>query len=477
MKELIGREVEKKNLKDFLNSSSSKLAVIYGRRRIGKSFLIEHSVQDYKSFMFEGIENQAKHDQLSHFIFQLKYYFGDKSVPRILNNWKEAFYLLYQLIKENQNCVIVFDEFQWMSNYRTEIVSDLKYIWDKFFSKMQNTNIILCGSIASFMINKVLKSKALYGRIDLEIHLEAFDISETCDMLYGRNLEECIEAFYFTGGVPKYLELLKNYSSIRLGIQELAFSRNGYFTQEYERIFISHFGKNIEYEQIVKVLIQSPDGLFRKNIAEKLKVKSGGQLSEYLFNLEKAGFISKFIPYNKDLNTKYKKYFISDSYIRFYFSFILPNMIKINSQTVTNLFIGISQSNQYKYWLGKNFELFCFRHAGIIADKLGFSAVDYRFGPYYRTRNSISYDKGFQIDLLFDRSDNVISLCEMKYKNKKIGVEIIDEVEKKVKLLEKEAGNKTIQRVLISKSEASIELLNKAYFYKIITLDQLVGGF
>lgn len=475
MKNLIGREIEKKELKEFIETEISKMAVVYGRRRIGKTFLIEHSVKGFNSFLFEGIENRSKQQQIEHFLFQLKSYFKDEVSVTKVSGWKEAFLLLYELIKDNPLNIVVFDEFQWMSNYREEIVSDLKFVWDQYYSRLSNTNIILCGSIASFMIKKVLKSTALYGRIDLEINLRPFNISETCELLQNRNQEECMDAFFFTGGVPKYLELLKPYSSIRLAIQELAFTRNGYFNREYDRIFISHFGKKKEYEHIIEILMQYPDGLFRSKIAEKLKIAPGGQLSEYLYNLEKAGFISVFIPYNKGLNTKYKKYFISDSYIKFFFTFILPNRKKIEAQIVNDIFIKITQTNKFNLWLGKSFELFCFNHAGIIVEKLGFSGIDFNYGPFFKTRNISKQEQGFQIDLLFDRQDNVISLCEIKYTNKKIGIDIIDEVEKKVELLETVSGKKTIQKILITKNEVTRELFNKAYFYKIIRLKDLIS--
>ncbi len=470
MKGLEGRINEINLIKNMIESKESKLGAVYGRRRIGKSFLIESVSKNYKSYLFEGVENQTVKEQFDHFLFQLKYYFKKKVKITEIKNWKEGFILLYELIKKEKDVVIVFDEFQWMSNYRGKIASELKFAWDKFYSKLPNTNIILCGSIASFMINKVIKSKALYGRIDLEINLKAFDIKETKLILKNRSNVELVEGFLFTGGVPKYLTLLKGAKSIRLGIQELAFTQNGYFNQEYKKIFISHFGKNIEYEKIIKILMKHPDGLFRKVIAEKLKVKSGGHLSELLFNLEEAGFIMKYIPYDKGLNCRYKKYFVSDAYIRFYFAFILPYEKQIKMQTAKNLFIEISQSHKYIAWLGKNFELFCFLHANLIAEKLGISGINYSYGPYFKTRND---KNGFQIDLLFDRQDNVISLCEIKYTNKKIGVDIIEEVEQKVELLDEK--RKTIQRVLITKSEPTQELIDKCYFYNIITLDDLLA--
>lgn len=177
-------------------------------------------------------------------MFQLQQQLESSDSPRFPASiappasWKDAFLVLFEAIKDRPRPV-AFDELQWMANYRHELVSDLKYVWDGFFGKLTGQKLILCGSIASFMINKVIKSSALYGRVDAQIRLEGFSLAETRELLKNRGVDEILHAQMVTAGVPKYLRLLSEYPSIQLALQDLAFPPNGYLTIEYERIFTS----------------------------------------------------------------------------------------------------------------------------------------------------------------------------------------------------------------------------------------------
>jgi hypothetical protein len=170
------------------------------------------------------------------------------------------------------------------------------------------------------------------------------------------------------------------------------------------------------------------------------------------------------------------KYFLQDAYLRFYFAFIYPNIKKILSDTQKNIFSIISQGGAFYSWLGKSFEYLCIQHADKISTILGFSGIDFSFGPYFCPfdKNSDKNSRGVQIDLIFDRADHVITLCEIKYSNQVIGIEIVDEIEKKVNILIRKFKNKTIQRVLITQNEPSKELISMGYFYRIITAQELL---
>ena len=224
----IGREKELRALGNIISSDRSTVGVIYGRRRIGKSELIKKAFDKEKVLIFEGLENRPKQDQLTHFVFQLIYQARQEFSGTKAKTWQEAFLLLYQEIKHNRSH-IVFDEFQWMANYRSEIVSELKPVWDQYISKIPGITLILCGSIASFMTTKVVKSSAFYGRTDLVINLKGFLLPETKDMLKGKGNSEIIEAQMLLGGIPKYLDLIREKPSIRIGMEELAFTDSGYF--------------------------------------------------------------------------------------------------------------------------------------------------------------------------------------------------------------------------------------------------------
>ena len=461
----IGRKRELQLLHDIINASRPAIGVIYGRRRIGKSELIKKAFENHKVLIFEGLENRPKQDQIDNFLFQLFYQTRKDFHYKRVKSWQEAFLLLYEEL-QRKPAHVVFDEFQWMANYRNEIVSELKPIWDLHISGIGGITLILCGSIASFMINKVVKSNAFYGRTDLVIHLKNFLLSDTKEMLKEKGTIEIIEAQMLLGGVPKYLDLVREKPSIRIGIEELAFTETGYLVDEYDRIFLSHFGRNPEYEKIVRILAGHPYGLFRAQISEKAGVDRGGGLTSHLRNLESAGFISSETPFHKGYNSRLLKYYLSDAYLRFYFSFIRPNFKKIKSGVHTAMFGKIAQSGAFSGWMGRSFEYLCIEHAAMISEILGFSGIEFSFGPYF---NAPGKDlPGVQIDLLFDRKDNVITLCEMKYSLRPVGLDIIGEVERKAEIINNKFKNKTIQKVLISRSDPTSDLAACGFFYRII---------
>lgn len=230
--QFIGRKKELDTLNKLLTRENS-VAVIYGRRRIGKSFLIREFLKKCNALYFEGLEGLPKRQQLNNFILQLNYQ-TDNSFKNV-QSWSEAFLKLESVVKDKPAWVVL-DEFQWMANYRSEIVSELKMIWDQYLSRIPNVSMILCGSIASFMTTKVVKSKAMYGRTDVVIHLNEFKLIESRQMLKSYGFQELIDAQMILGGIPKYLELLSGYNSLYIALNDLAFTETGYFVEEFERI-------------------------------------------------------------------------------------------------------------------------------------------------------------------------------------------------------------------------------------------------
>ena len=467
----VGRKKELQALKKLIDAKRANVALVYGRRRIGKSTLVFQAFKGKSLLVFEGLEGQSKSAQITNFIQQLAYQ-RNLSLPSPRpKTWREAFLYLYEELKK-EPAHLFFDEFQWMANYRNKMVSELKFIWDGYFSKLPGLTLVLCGSIASFLVKKVLRSRAFYGRTDLVIHLKAFRLSETKKMLPNKGIDEIFEAQLTLGGIPKYIELLQDSPSVQLALEQLAFSPTGYLVEEYGRIFLGHFGKDSVYEAIVATLAKNPYGLQRKELAELSSATLGGTFSERLYELEAAGLISSSTPFHKGLDSKLQKYFLSDSYLRFYFNFIRPKLKSIRAGVQENIFQKIGQSAAYKAWLGREFECLCINHAKRLTKILEFSGIDFTFGPYFeRSNKAVS---GVQIDLLFARADNVITLCEMKYTQMPVGKKIIAEVERKVEILQKKFPKHTIQRVLITRAKPTKDLLQSGYFYKIIEATELL---
>jgi AAA+ ATPase superfamily predicted ATPase len=467
----IGRKNELELLDRFVRSPQSRVAVMYGRRRIGKSVLIQQALQSRTPLYFEALEERPTRDQLNHFMLQLRHLTGhDGGRPR---RWTEALLELYGVVKESPR-PIVFDEFQWMANYRHELVSELKYVWDRFLSKLPGQKLILCGSIASFMVEKVVKSSALYGRIETELEIPAFKLPETQQMLPGKGFDEVLQAHMFTGGVPKYLELLRDYPSVHLAVQNLAFKPDGYFTSEYQRIFVSHFGRNPAFEAIIRALAARPLGLMREDLAHTAKIALGGRLSEHLRDLESAGFLSADTPFHRGLESRQIKYFLCDAYLRFYFAFIHPNLKKIRAGQGANILAGISGSGAWHAWIGRSFEYLCLQHSLEISRIVGFSAVNFTMGPYFSPARRGA--PGAQVDLVFDRADNVLTVCEMKYSANAVGVEAVASMKRKVELLQPVAKGKTVQPVLIVRDRPSQDLIDQGYFYKVIEARDFLKG-
>jgi uncharacterized protein len=468
----VGRKSEVERLNRFLGSSQPRIAVMYGRRRIGKSLLIRHALKDRPALFFEAVEERPKRVQLEHFMRQLQRHTGRPAMR--VQRWADAFLELHEAIRDRP-CVIVLDELQWMANYRRDMVADLKYAWDGFLSLLPAQKLILCGSIASFMVEKVIKSTALYGRVETQMEVRPFKLHETQQMLPGRGQHEVVQAHMLTGGIPKYLELLRDQPSVQLGMQALAFQPDGYFTSEYERIFISHFGKNLGYESIVRALADRPLGLMRDEIVSQADQVAGGGLSDHLRDLESAGFITAHTPFHRGVDSREIKYFLSDAYLRFYFSFIAPNLKKIRAGQGHNILAGASGSGALSAWMGRSFEYLCMQHALKISRLAGFSAVDFTMGPYFVPHRR-GGDPGLQIDLLFDRADNVITVCEMKYSSRPVGIEVIAAAQRKLEMLQPLARGKTLQPVLIVHERASQQLHDQGYFYKIIEARELLDA-
>jgi len=468
----VGRAAELRSLHGFLARTEPAIGVIYGRRRIGKSSLIQQALGTRPALTFEGLENRPKQEQIAGFLFQLGRQSRIADTAGNAKDWREALVRLLPVLEQRPAC-LVLDEFQWLANYRREMVSDLKLVWDQYLSKVPGVKMILCGSIASFMTTRVVRSSALYGRTDLEIHLQEFPLREARLLLPDLGLDEVIEACLYFGGVPKYLELVRDHPSVRAAVDALAFRENGYFLEEYDRIFTSHFGRNPDFRKIIEALAACPQGLLRPQLTQRAGVAAGGLLSEHLADLEAAGFTASVVPFDKGPKSRLIKYYLSDSYLRFYFMFIRPNLRKIRQGVQSELFAKLAQTGRFHAWRGKAFEYLCIRHARRLAEILGFSGIDFACGPYFRAP---SKDRsGLQIDLLFQRADNVLTLCEMKCSLVPIGVGVIKDVEGKVAILRRAFPSQTIQRVLVVHGEPSRDLVRAGYFYRIVRSHELLS--
>lgn len=464
----IGRDEEITALRGAIQARTPKVALVYGRRRIGKTALIRKAIDKSPALFIEGLENRPTQIQIASFLEQASHQLRQNISGA--TTWYSALMALDKALK-GRPMVIVLDEFQWLANYRSELVSTLKMVWENYLGLKPGRTLILCGSIASFMTTKVLKSSAFYGRIDVTIHLQGFRLAETARMLPKRGIGEILDAQCLTGGVPKYLELLSAAPSITLGMEKQAFRSNGYFVEEYEHIFVSHFGAGGEFQRIIRALADSPYGLSRSQIASEAEIGEGGTLTEWLNDLEAAGFISSQRPFDKGHETRLMRYHLSDPWISFYHAFMRTRLRQIRAGEKRDLFNTIRQSGAFRSWMGRAFELVCMRHSDQIARLIGFGAINYDVGPWFRApRKEV---EGVQIDLAYDRADGVITLCEMKRQSAPLKRSVIAEVERKAEVLRSIYPRRTVQPVLIVDGPVSREIEASGYFYRVIQADEL----
>ena len=248
----IGRVNECKALQTLASQNDeARLLIVYGRRRVGKTELLEHNFGERHLFKFEGIEGENEAYQRQRVLEQLARYVNEPWLAKVATkHWGQVFELIAKYTATGI-ATIYFEEIQWLAQYRTELIAELKYAWDNFFRKNKDLIVILCGSSPSFMIEKVVRSKALYNRSQHELALQPFSIQETAQFLEGRGLREVMDAYLLVGGIPEYLKRIKTDSSILLSLCKQSFTPMGFFSNEYTRIFTSSLSENKHYQKII----------------------------------------------------------------------------------------------------------------------------------------------------------------------------------------------------------------------------------
>jgi len=461
---MIGRSDELALLERQYGQKNSSLVVSYGRRRVGKSYLISHFVKTRPHFSFEATEGLSAQDQIYEFSKALSDCFGDVLPLKVrFEHWSDIFDYLSMRLKQRKGkkrFVVVFDEFQWMAQGRGGLVSILKKFWDTEWKSL-NIMLILCGSVASFMVGRVLKSTALYGRTTLELKVRPLKISES--FLFfpkTRSQNEIYNYLIVFGTIPKYLEMLDHSRSFQINLENTCFKPDGIWLDEFERVFCSQFKKASHYTRIVRALAQKKLSL--EGLSVLTRVPSGGGLKRYLNHLVDADFISEEFQVLRGSSAKNRKYYLSDPFLRFYFSFIEPNHSRIKKAG----FVGLSGqilSIGYESFRGLAFENLIKSHALEFAQKFNFATLVKDWGGLHRAGGA-----GYQFDLAFLRTDGVLVLCEIKWSRHPINKSVIVDFEQKLSRLGAlklgSLKNISIEKALISFNTISASVKNSKYF-------------
>ncbi len=356
--EFIGRNKEFTRIRAIAESDESQILIVYGRRRVGKTELIERTLGSRNLIKLEGLEDGDEKAQIEHVLFQLSKQLNDPYLSKMhFPNWVEVFDFIANRLASGK-WTLYLEEVQWLANYKNKLISALKYTWDNRFRHNRHLLVVLCGSSPSFMINQVVHSKALYNRSTNELQLREFSLQETKQFLINRSIRETMNAYLTLGGIPEYLKKLTRASSVLIGICENSFKKDSFFSEEFQRIFISSFASTTHYRAIIEYLSQIRFATRREIIAH-LGVDAGGSLSKVFADLELCGFIERYTPVQASEKSLLARYCIGDNYLRFYYKFIKPIASNIKEGEFDENPVAALKMESYQKWLGFAFERFC----------------------------------------------------------------------------------------------------------------------
>ncbi len=445
MKSLIGRENEREILENCLSSGKPELLVVYGRRRAGKTFLIKEYFKNQFSFYSTGVNSTRKADKLRAFYESLLTY--GSNLDHCPKDFFEAFTCLRNLLESN-DCykdpetgkkVVFLDELPWMDSARSDFKAALDYFWNTYGSTKNDLLLILCGSATSWIINHILKDTGgFYNRTTNQIHLMPLSLKECKELSDMHHLDfdekTIVKAYMIFGGIPYYWNLLIPSNSLDQEVDRLCFSEKGVLHYEFRNLFRSLFSSKLHHREIIEALSKKASGMTRNELIENGISSSGKGFSLELEELEQCGFIRRFTKPNKTNNCFYQ---IIDPFCRFAINFIEKK--KITS------WMNYLDSPFYYSWEGISFELVCLLHLDEIKMALGISGIEtmeYSF-------RSKKQNPGAQIDLVIERKDGVINLCEMKYTNTPFAIDknYAENLECKKEAFLKETKTKSILRL------------------------------
>ena len=424
MKEnIIGREQEIEKLENYISSRKSEFIAIYGRRRVGKTFLVKELFENRFAFRVTGKDNVITKEQLASFSFALNDQLG---IEADVTNWPEAFRLLQKALEKmpDGTKIIFFDELPWFDTYASNFISALEHFWNDWAFYRSDIKLIACGSATTWMLNQVINSRGgLHNRITHNILLSPFKLHEVEEYfkLQGFYYErpEIIECYMAMGGVAYYLSLFETNKSVAQNIQQLCFTRGGELTEEFERLFNSLFKKADNHLAIVTALKNKGKGMTRLDLLDATGLANNGRFSQILKELEQCDFIRSYTPFGK--SKKDMMYQLIDPFCLFYFKFMHNK-----GAFLDNHWVKMQTTAEYESWCGHAFEIICLHHINEIVKALGIDGcINTPCSWSYRPTTKVLADEeadedlkhGTQIDLLIDRSDRSISICEMKYCN------------------------------------------------------------
>ena len=421
MQKIIGRAAEKAELKRLYASGKPELVVVYGRRRVGKTFLIRELFEEQFAFYHTGLAQQEmnmahqRDSQLQNFASSLRRY--GKTEQGAPKDWLTAFDNLQTLIEDKMKAeperrqVVFIDELPWMDTPRSGFVSALEHFWNGWGAGQTSLMLIVCGSATAWISNHLLHNKGgLYGRKTCQIKLHPFSLNEAEQYYQEQGIEldryAQMQLYMMFGGIPYYMSFVRKGESVEQIAHNLFISRDAKLADELEQLFVSLFANHQECMNIIRLLSTRKTGFTRKEIAEKTGLPYGGGLTKTLKALAESDFIQRYDYYG--LPTKEERYRLID-----FFSFFALTVLEKQTKPDADVWKGLFDKRVMDTWYGFAFETLCWDHIPQIKNALGIASV--QTTEFSWRAEATDEHPGAQIDLIIRRADRIVNLCEMKF--------------------------------------------------------------
>lgn len=482
---IAGRDREVLKLDEFYNSHKSEFMAVYGRRRVGKTYLIKQYFQkkDCEFFSATGLDNSSFKLQRMAFCSELGKQLFNGLPIETPNSWFKIFELLDTAIDKSQKkkFIIFLDELPWMVTRKSQFLEALEYFWNQRWNFSNKVKLVICGSLSSWIVRNIIENTgSLYHRVTYRLKIEPFNLEQTHQFLKENNhvhltQKHILKLYMVLGGIPLYLEQIKKGKSSDQIIDDICFNKEGLLFDEMNELFKSLFKNSASYMEIAQEIAHHRHGISKQELAKKLKIPPGGSFNNRLKELEDAGFIISFLPYqHKEKGIYYRIY---DEYTMFYFSWIEPNIRAIKKlKDPSGYWVEISKSGSEEDWKGNTFEIACYKHTKEILKALKLNVTS---TPYTWKYSPKLHEDGAQIDLLFDRPDDSITICEIKNTDQPFTIkkEYAKRLETKLKVFQMQTQTKKqVFLAFISASGIQRNQYSEKLLSNVVILDDFFKG-
>lgn len=460
-----------------MQSPKAEMISVIGRRRVGKTFLVKSVYQEKIDFEITGIQHATRREQLRNFMLQISKYSGGSFPLTEPKDWLEAFYLLskfLELKKKPGKMIVFLDELPWLATHKSGFLKGLSWFWNSWATN-QPIVVVICGSAASWMIKNVVHNKGgLHNRITKRIYLKPFGLAETERFFKAKNLNfdryQILHLYMAMGGVPHYLDEIETGKSAAQNIDAICFSENGLLWDEFPKLYASLFENSEVHVRIIRALAGKQKGLTRSEIVVNSRLPEGGGASTVIGELLHSGFISTYQPFGK--KKKDTLYRLTDEFSLFYLQFM-----ENNRQEGAGIWQQLSKTQAYLTWAGYAFENICLKHIPQIKKALGISGVYSTASSFFKKGNE--EEEGIQFDLLMDRNDHVINICEIKFYGAEVTIDKAMAMDYRNKMAAFKEATRTSKQVFLTmittfgvkQNQYSLGLVDAS-----LTMDDLFAG-